>query len=173
MTRDETKLILMAIMASYPSWKPMSFEATVNTWSMMLSGYEYADISTALKAYILTDAKGFAPSIGQLIDKITVSGSELTPLQAWSLVYSRMQSSIYHAEENFNSLPDAIKHVIGSAEVLRQWAMTDSGSVTVIQANFVRAYNAEIAQEREQRKLPTDLRKLLQSTSQRLIGEGA
>lgn len=173
MTRDETKLILMAIMASYPNWKPMSFEATVNTWSMMLSGYEYADISTALKAYILTDAKGFAPSIGQLIDKITAASSELTPIEAWSLVYGRIQNSIYHAEENFNSLPDTVKRVVGSSEVLRQWAMTDSDSVTVIQANFVRAYSAEVTKEREVRKLPPDLRTMLQSTSQRLIGAEA
>ena len=173
MSRDETKLILMSIMASYPNWKPMSFEATVNTWYMMLSDYEYTDISAALKAYILTDAKGFAPSIGQLIDKITSASSELTPIEAWSLVYGRMQNSIYHAEENFNSLPDIIKRVVGSAEVLRQWAMTDSDSVTVIQANFVRAYNAEVAKERETRKLPVDFRKLLQSTSQRLIGAEA
>ena len=169
MTRDETKTILMAISAAYPNWHPANLELIVNTWHMMLEAYDYQAISAGLKAYILTDKNGFAPSIGQIIDRITTAADELTAIEAWGMVYSKMQSSIYSAADNFDSLPDAVKRVIGSADVLRQWALTDTESLKVLQANFVKAYNTELARQRESSKLPPKLKHMLTAATKLMI----
>ena len=70
MTRDEAKHLVMMVSAAYPNWKPMDLRGTVDTWAVMLQEYEYQSCVVALKTYILTDTTGFAPSIGQLVEKL-------------------------------------------------------------------------------------------------------
>lgn len=171
MTRDETKLILMAIESAFPSWKPTNLSYTVDVWYMNMRDFDFKAMQAALRAYIVTDTKGFAPSIGQLIDKLA-KPDKLSPLEAWSYVYNRMQCSIYYAKENFDTLPDTIKRAVGSSDVLRQWAMTDSSQITVLQANFIRAYNAELEREKDCLKIPADVRQMLETTAHKLIAGG-
>lgn len=81
MTRDETVNIIRIITASYPNYKPDNISETVNVWNAMLNNYTYNEIAYALKQYILADTKGFAPSIGQLVD-ILNKGKETKKMQA-------------------------------------------------------------------------------------------
>lgn len=170
-TKGETKLLLAAIQSAYPNWKPSSHEIVIDTWYMMLAEYDANAITAALKAYIMTDTKGFAPSIGQLIDKIPTSGSQLSALEAWGMVYRCIQSSIYHAKENFNGLPPVVQKAVGNPEVLREWAMSDADSITVIQANFIKAYNAVVEKQRELAKIPASVQQALMQASQTLLEE--
>lgn len=172
MTRNETKAVLAAIMATFPNWKPPSLETAINTWHMVLADYDYTAINAALKAYIMTDTKGFPPSIGQLIDKIPTSGSQLSALEAWGMVYRCIQSSIYHAKENFDGLPPVVQKAVGSPDVLREWAMSDVESITVIQANFVRAYNAVAEKQRELAKIPASVQQVLEESSAKMLQQG-
>ena len=70
MTRDETIELLMMVQAAFPNYKPQDKTVAVNTWFLMLADYPYQQVQMALKAYIATDTSGFAPSIGQIIDKM-------------------------------------------------------------------------------------------------------
>lgn len=70
MTRDETKKIIMLISATYPNFKPADLTFTVDAWAVMFEGYDYNRVEAALKDYITSDTSGFAPSIGQLVDKM-------------------------------------------------------------------------------------------------------
>lgn len=70
MTRDETKKIIMLISATYPNFKPIDLTFTVDAWAMMLVDYDYNRVSAALKDCIANDTSGFAPSIGQLTDRM-------------------------------------------------------------------------------------------------------
>lgn len=162
MNRDETKQILMRIQCTYPNWKPagdLSF--MVDIWNEYLAEYDYKQIIMGLNAYITTDTSGFAPSIGQLIDKInslTVK-DELNEMEAWSLVSSALRNGCYGAEEEFGKLPAAVQKAVGSAANLRNWAQTDIESVeNVIQSNFMRTYRVVVQREREYRKLPESVR---------------
>ena len=94
MTRDEAKEIVMVISASYPNWKPQDLSFTVDTWRLMLAEYDYNPIALALKAYIATDTSGFAPSVGQVINKLhTISGpEELNEMEAWALVSNALRN---------------------------------------------------------------------------------
>lgn len=179
MTREEAKKILMIIQTSYPNWHPADLSFTVDTWTIMFEGYEYAEVSTALKTYILADTSGFAPSIGQLVDKIhslrerTGEGKALGELEAWSLVYKAICNSNYHAEEEFAKLPPVVQRAVGSPENLKEWAQMDTDTVqSVEQSHFVRGYRLALEQEQQDAKLPQEVKAMLKQRAAALLENG-
>lgn len=175
MMRDEIKEMLMVIQAAYPNYKPQDKTVAVNTWYMMLKDYEKEVVEAALKIYIASDTSGFAPAIGQLIDKInTVTAPpELNSMTAWGLVSKALSNGLNGAEKEFEKLPPTVKKAVGSPENLRHWAMSDVRSVeTVIQSNFIRSYEAEVRRKNEAAKTPKDVMALIDKISnQKLIGD--
>lgn len=175
MTRDEVKEMLMVIQAAYPNYKPQDKTVAVNTWYMMLKDYEKEVVEAALKIYIASDTSGFAPAIGQIIDKInTVTAPpELNSMTAWGLVSKALRNGCYGAEQEFEKLPPTVKKAVGSSDNLRHWAQSDSKSIeTVIQSNFIRTYEAEVRRKNEAAKTPPDVMALIDKiSSQKLIGD--
>lgn len=176
MTRDEVIKLLMVIQAAYPNYKQPDKTVAANTWYMMLKDYEKEVVEAALKIYIASDTSGFAPAIGQLIDKInTVTAPpELNSMMAWGLVSKALSNGLNGAEKEFEKLPPTVKKAVGSPENLRHWAMSDVRSVeTVIQSNFIRSYEAEVRRKNEAAKTPKDVRALIDKISnQKLLGSG-
>ena len=176
MMRDEIKEMLMVIQAAYPNYKPQDKTVAVNTWYMMLKDYEKEVVEAALKIYIASDTSGFAPAIGQLIDKInTVTAPpELNSMTAWGLVSKALRNGCYGAEQEFEKLPMTVKRAVGSPDNLRHWAQSDSKSIeTVIQSNFIRTYEAEVRRKNEAAKTPPDVRALIDKISnQKLLESG-
>ena len=176
MTRDETKKILMVMQASFPNYHPVDPAATLNTWELMLQEYTYEQISMALKAYILADTTGFAPSIGQLVEKVSVicAPNELNELEAWALVSKALRNGYYGAEQEFEKLPSLVQKAVGQPSQLRQWSQTDSESVeNVIQSNFIRTYRAVLKREHDVFKMPSEIRNMISSNNpQRMAIEG-
>lgn len=159
MTRDETKKIIRIIADSYPNYKPSDISETIDVWSMMLEEYPYNQIAMALKAYILTDTSGFAPSIGQLVNKLTSSEPQLNEMEAWSLVSKAIRNGYYGAEEEFAKLPEVVQKAVGNPANLRAWSHTDESSIeNVVQSNFLRTYRVVVKRESEQCKLPDSLK---------------
>lgn len=174
MTRDDAKKIIMIIASAYPNFKPLDLSNTVDTWHLLLSDYTYEQISVALKAYILSDTSGFAPSVGQLIEKVHTihnSGTELNGLEAWGLVSKALRNGTYGAEEEFNKLPEIVQKAVGSPSQLRNWATTDSNSIeNVIQSNFLRTYSSVCSREKEFVKMPSEIRNMItQNTETKMI----
>lgn len=176
MTRDEVINILMVIQAAYPNYKQQDKTVAVDTWYVMLKDYEKEVVEAALKIYIASDTSGFAPAIGQLIDKInTVTAPpELNSMAAWGLVSTALRNGYYGAEQEFEKLPLTVKKAVGSPDNLRHWAQSDSKSVeTVIQSNFIRTYEAEVRRKNEAAKTPQDVRALIDKISnQKLLESG-
>ena len=170
MTRDETKKIIRIIADSYPNYKPSDISETIDVWSMMLEEYPYNQIAMALKAYILTDTSGFAPSIGQLVNKLTSAEPQLNEMEAWSLVSKAIRNGYYGAEEEFAKLPEVVQKAVGNPANLRAWSHTDEQSIeNVVQSNFFRTYRAVVKRESESAKLPDSLRLAMNNTL--MIGE--
>ena len=172
MTRDETKKIVMIIASTYPNWHPSDMSFTVDAWTLMLESFTYQQVSAALKAFILSDASGFAPAVGQLIGLLDRVGSsqELSEMEAWSLVSNALRRSTYYAESEFEKLPEIVQKAVGSPSMLRNWAQTDMQSVeNVVQSNFMRTYRQEIAKNREKRKIPQDVLESLGRSDNKLI----
>lgn len=167
MTRDETIKILMVIQAAYPNYKPQDKTVAVNVWSEMLADIPYEQVSMAVKAYIQSDKNGFAPSIGEVREKVKsifAEEDELNETAAWSLVLKAIRRSTYYSDEEFAKLPPVIQRAVASPRQLREWATledVDGKTITVIQSNFQRTFRAEQKREREQNKLSPDVLKMM------------
>ena len=166
MTREETKRIIMIMVSVFSNYKPQDLTYTVDAWHNVLSDFEYKDISISLKAYILSDTSGFAPTPGQLIDKIhkiRTESSQLNEMEAWSLVSKALRNGTYGAEEEFKKLPPLVQKSVGSPSQLRNWATSDSESIeNVIQSNFMRTYRVVCKREHEYSKLTPDILSLIE-----------
>ena len=167
MTRDETIKILMVIQAAYPNYKPQDKTVAVNVWTEMLSDIPYEKISAAVKSYIQTDTSGFAPSVGDVRERVQLifSGEDdLNETAAWSLVLKAIRRSTYYSDEEFAKLPPVVQRAVSSPRQLREWATledVDGKTLTVIQSNFQRTFRTEQQKERGKQKLSPDVSRLI------------
>ena len=167
MTREETVKIIRIMVDSYPNYKPNDISETVDVWHMMLSDYDYNLVAMALKAYILSDTSGFAPSIGQLVDKMKsiTSPQELNEMEAWSLVCDALQNSGYNYAEEYAKLPPLVQKAVGLPTQLQAWALTENLNKDVVGSNFMRCYRIEVERQKEISKMPQNVREMLESIS--------
>ena len=168
MTETEVRKLLAMTQAVYPNYNPPSREAAVNAWLMCLSEYDNNAVMAAFKAYITTDTSGFAPSIGQLLDKLHAiqNPQELNEMEAWSLVSKALRNGYYGAVEEFNKLPPLVQKAVGSPDNLRNWSQTDTNSIeNVVQSNFMRSYRLVVNRENEIKKMPADVRTLIENVN--------
>lgn len=171
MTRDEIKQLLMRIQTVYPNWKPQTdLRFVVETWNEYLFDYSYEQMLLALKAFISTDTSGFAPNIGQLIEKARMIScpEEMNEMEAWALVSKALRNGYYGAEEEFKKLPPLIQKAIGQPSQLRQWAQTESISIeNVVQSNFLRTYRSVVNRSNEVTRMPVEIRKMIEDINPR------
>ena len=167
MTREETVKIIRIMVDSYPNYKPNNISETVDVWYMMLSDYDYNTVAMALKAYILSDTSGFAPSIGQLVAKIqTISRpQELSEMEAWALVGKAIRKSGYNSVDEFAKLPPLVQKAVGLPDQLMAWALDENYNEQVVSSNFMRCYRAEVARHEELSKMSSDVKALIDSVS--------
>lgn len=154
----------MMMQAAFPNYKPPDKTVAVNTWFLILSDYPYQQVQMALKAYIVTDTSGFAPRIGQIIDKIQMitSPTEMNEMEAWSLVSKALRNGNYKSREEFEKLPDVVKEAVGSPENIHNWAQADIKSIeSVIQSNFIKSYRLVVNRQKEMQKLPNDIKAMI------------
>lgn len=174
MTVNDARKIIAVMLVSYPNFKPIDTELMATTWADMLNEYSYEQVSVALKCYITTDTSGFAPSIGQLIDKLKTveQPQELNELQAWGLVRKAINNSGYHSEEEFAKLPTLVQKAVGTPGQLKQWGLSDIESIeTVAQSNFMRTYRAVAKREDEVSRMPKEIRHLIQQNEPKIMIE--
>ena len=173
MDRNEVKKIIQIMCATYPNYHPADLSSTVDAWHLMLEDYSYNQIAIALKAYITSDASGFAPSVGQLISKLSTitAGNEPSELEAWAMVSKALRNGYYGAEEEFSKLPELVQKAVGTPSNLRQWSQTDIDSIeNVIQSNFLRTYRNVVKRAEEVQKMPSDVKALMQTADVKWIG---
>lgn len=167
MTETEVRQLLAMTQAVYPNYNPPSREAAVNAWLMCLSEYDNNIVIAAFKAYITTDTSGFAPSIGQLLDKLhTIQNpQELTELEAWSLVSKAIRNGLYGADEEFAKLPPLVQRAVGQPRCLTEWAMLGAEDKAVTQSNFMRSYRTVVCRAKELSKMPPEVRALIEKNN--------
>lgn len=164
----EAKKILAVMMMTYPNYKPAGdIDAVAATWADMLSEYTYSQVDRALKAYILSDKSGFAPSIGQIVDKIQIIDQPqyLNEMEAWALVSKALRNSTYHSVEEYSKLPPLVQKAIGLPDNLRTWAMEENMNVDVVSSNFKSAYLRLVNRDQEISKMPSQIRSLIEKAN--------
>lgn len=168
MTEGEAKKLFAVMTVAYPNYRIDDIEYTAKIWADFLGGYSYEQANMALRTYITTDTSGFAPSIGQLINKLheVQSPQELNEMEAWSLVSKALRNGYYGAVEEFNNLPPLVQKAVGSPDNLRNWSQTDTNSIeNVVQSNFMRSYRLVVNRENEIKKMPADVRTLIENVN--------
>lgn len=167
MTETEVRQLLAMTQAVYPNYNPPSREAAVNAWLMCLSEYDNNIVMAAFKAYMTTDTSGFAPSIGQLVDKLHAiqNPQELTELEAWSLVSKAIRNGLYGADEEFAKLPPLVQQAVGQPRCLTEWAMLGAEDKAVTQSNFMRTYRTVVCRAKELSKMPPEVRALIEKNN--------
>ena len=158
---NQIQKMLGIMTISYPNFKIVDAQATVDLWKEMFSDYNYEEVSKALKTYIATDTSGFAPSIGQIIDKIhslKEIKSDINPDKLWDKVYKAICNSNYHAEEEFEKLPEIAQRVLGSHKTLSTMASNEEFNYDVEKSLFIKSFNRELKLEKELRRMPIDVR---------------
>lgn len=176
MSKKETMQLIFIMKAAYPKYFSKISEEEIKymheAWSMVMTDYPYDVACAGLKSYISTENEGFPPSPGQIIDRIhkltEKAEDRLTEGEAWRLVYKAVCNSIYNAAEEYERLPALCKIAVGSPDVLRQWAQEDVSSMSVIQSNFERAYRTAQERRTEEKKIPSDVKALIENMTERM-----
>lgn len=168
MTREDIQDFLAMVQATYPNYNPPSKTAAINAWAMALEEYSKNEIIMAFKVYMKTSITGFAPTPGQLIDKLQTikHPQELNEMEAWSLVSNAIRNSGYNSEGEFFKLPPLVQKAVGSPSQLRIWALDEDFNENVIMSQFLRSYRIEISRRNELDKIPESIKRLMKSTSE-------
>ena len=172
MTREETKKIMAALRVSYPMYyQGLSREDlsnAVNLWAEMFADDPARDVAAAVKAYMTSDVKGFPPSIGQIKTKLRMIARNeadiLTETAAWAMIRKAIANSGYHAQEEYERLPESLKACV-TPDLLRSWALDETSSEQVIASNLMRSYRDSAKRQEEYDALPPDIKKMIASLS--------
>lgn len=168
MTETETAKLLMTIQTFYPNFQVENKNFAVKAWHTILEDIDYGLMQKALKSYITTDTNGFAPSVGQLLDKLYFiqNTQELNEMEAWSLVSKALRNGYYGSVDEFNKLPLLVQKAVGSPDNLRNWSQTDVNSIeNVVQSNFIKTYRTIVKRESEINKMPVDVQALIKNSN--------
>lgn len=175
MTMQETGIIMEILATAYPRFYAAQGgpdpRKAVQLWTEMFADDPVELVAAAVKALIVTDAKGFPPSIGAVKEKLRqiTRPAQMLPAEAWAIVWRAVQRSGYNSRQEFEKLPATLKRLVGSADQLKAWSQMDADTVqSVIGSNFQRSYQARAKQETDFQALPEDVKKLALAVSERL-----
>lgn len=135
---------------TYGTYGRQDTEELIETWAMALEDYEDESVMKAFKAFLVSDQKGFPPSVGQLVARIpskeNLYGKVLTPGEAWVLVLDAMKNVTYQPRESFDGLPEMIQQIIGGVEALRELGSSNEKSREIEKQRFLKEYAAAVAE---------------------------
>ena len=173
MDRSDVLKIMAVLRGAYPAFYRDISKAeandTVNLWMDMFADSDSSIVGAAVKSLISADTKGFAPTIGQVKEKMRfiLSKNEMSAQEAWNLVLKAVRNSLYGAGKEFDKLPERLQRLVGSPNQLREWAMMDAGALnSVVASNFQRSYKARVTYEREMMALPADVRRKMEQLAE-------
>lgn len=166
MTREQVQDFMAMIQAVYPNFKPKDKTAAINAWKLALEDYEEKAVHIAFKMYMKSNISGFAPTPGQIIDMIhkLTDAQELNEMEAWALVRKAIGNG-QNAEEEFGKLPPLVQKAVGIPGQLMAWGLDEHFNENVVMSHFVNCYRTVLSREKEIKKMPAKIRKLIESVN--------
>lgn len=167
MTREEVQDFLAMVQATYPNYNPPSRTAAVNAWTIALEEYSKNEIATAFKVYMQTNTSGFAPTPGQIIEKVHFLSSpqELNEMEAWALVSKAIRNSTYNFDYEFSKLPPLVQRAVGLPSQLQTWALDENYNEQIVSSHFIKCYREQASRQKEISKMPDEIKKMIQTIS--------
>lgn len=166
MEREEFKTLVKGMKAVYAQPTFIPDQDAFNVWYELLKDLPYAQANIAIQKYMLTEK--FPPTIADIRTKandiVAKVEESMSELEAWSLVSKAISNSGYHAEEEFDKLPEACQRAVGNPSNLKEWAMMESDKVaTVEQSHFIRNYRVAVQRMQEEAKIPAHVKAAIAS----------
>ena len=163
MTQAECKKIIAVMMTVWKTYTPAKDEVIM--LMRYLGEYEYADVSAALDALVVTS--DFAPTVGQLARKVQElkSAPQMGEMEAWALARKCIQGNA-----EYDELPEPIRKALGSKTHVKSMGLDENFNANVAMSQFLRAYRTEIEREREYAAMPANVKRLIDSTCARIGG---
>lgn len=160
MVKEETIQFIAALKITYlNAYKDLSkqeYELLIDMWQQDFEDIPYKVVMLAFNQYKNSPDSCFPPTAGQL-KKIILNmkpEKEICANEAYNLVYKAICNSTYHAEEEWNKLPDEIKSIV-SPERLKSLATASSeASLVTFEASFKRDYDKAVKEKHEFQALP-------------------
>ncbi len=177
MTAKDVKGILALLQTEYPSsftrLNAQQMQAKANLWSELFEDDDPRLVFAAVKAIIAGDAREFAPGVGEIKNRMRdlTEPDELSETQAWALVSKALRNGIYGYRDEFERLPPTVQAAVGRAEMLKEWAVMDEGSLSVISSNFMRGYKTVVKRQRETAMIPDSVKALLAEATKAMLPE--
>lgn len=167
MTREEIRDFLAMVQATYPNYNPLDRTAAVNAWTIALEEYSKSDIALAFKVYMKTNTSGFAPTPGQIIEKVHFlsAAQELNEMEAWSLVSRAIRNSTYNFDYEFSKLPPLVQRAVGLPSQLQTWALDGNYNEQIVSSHFIKCYREQSTRQKDIAKMPERIKKLIQNVS--------
>lgn len=147
MVKAEWKPLVAQLKCAYTSQNFLPDEMAWELWLRALSDLPAELVRYAIVVYI--QSNHYPPTIADLreIASTLVNKDQMTEMQAWALVSKAVRNSSYNSEEQFRRLPELVQKAVGSASVLKEWALMEEDKISVAQSQFLRTYRS--LQERE------------------------
>ena len=161
MELTDTKKVLGYIAAAFPKYYQNVTKASVErqaiVWNDALAEYSVQAVMVGVKSFIASDASGFPPTPGQIIEYIhfTANPRDHSGTEAWALVRRAVNVPWDQFYASYATLPGAVQIAVGSAESLKELAQMDMQKFeTVAQSNFLRMYDAAQRREAKEQVMP-------------------
>ena len=169
MTQEQFSTLVKGMKAVYSDPKFIADKYAADIWFQMLNDLPYEVASTAVQRHILTST--FPPTVADIRNGAVMltTPQGMNAEEAWACAKKAIRNGIYHAEEEFEQLPEAVQKAIGSPNSLRELAMMDSDELnTVEKSHFIRTYNTELGRMKENAMLTDKVKALINTTLERL-----
>lgn len=164
MTPDEFGKLADAIKTYFPKDNMLPTAEAMELWFDMLKDLDYQSASFGLRKYVSVNK--FPPAISDIREHAASirEPEELNEMEAWALVRSAISNSGYHSVEEFAKLPPTVQKAVGLPGQLRIWAMDEDYSEPVSSSNFIKTYRSVIARQDENKRIPEQVRKLIEKS---------
>lgn len=164
MTIKEFAKLADAIKTYFPRDNMLPTEESMELWFDMLKDLDYQFAVYGLKKYVSLNK--FPPAISDIREHAASVSKpdELNEMEAWALVRNAISNSTYNSMEEFAKLPPLVQKAVGLPGQLRIWAMDEDYSESVTSSNFIKTYRAVLERNEDNKKIPAQVMKLIEST---------
>lgn len=161
--REQFKVLVKGMKAVYTQSTFIPDQDAFIVWYSLLQDIDYEILNQAIQKHMMVSK--FPPTIADIREaaaQFMPQENDLTELEAWGLVRRAICNSVYHAEEEFEKLPEVVQRAVGSPSNLREWGQMDIDTVESVEAShFVRNYRAMKEREKEMHRLQESVRNKL------------
>lgn len=164
MDRLEFEKIIKGMKSIWTKSDYIPDETAMELWYTLFKHVPYKAMSTAVQMHMHISSFPPAPAdINRQLDKLRKADPLPAEDEAWQQVRKAVSNSGYHAEEEFEKLPEIVKLTVQSPSNLRSWGMMEIETFeSVVKSQFLRAYRVRRDREAEERRLPEPIRKALE-----------